>query len=66
MSTNGYHARFRQELKLVFFSYFRLVPESILWLIAKHRYSDAYSIIQKAAHWNKVQIPSEAQKLQVK
>ena len=45
---------------------FRLVPESIPWLITKRRNDDAYRIIQRAARWNNVEIPNEAQKLKVR
>ena len=46
--------------------FFRLVPESIPWLIAKCRHDDAYRILQRAARWNNVKIPNEAQKLKVR
>ena len=45
---------------------YRLVSESIPWLIAENRYDEAYKVIQKAVSWNKIQIPAEANKLQVR
>lgn len=45
---------------LVFMCYHWIIPESVRWLLSKGRNAEAIQIIQKAAHFNRVNITKEA------
>ncbi|EDW16686.1 organic cation transporter-like protein [Drosophila mojavensis] len=44
---------------LVFMCYHWIIPESVRWLLSKGRNEEAMQIIQKAAHFNRVNITKE-------
>ena len=47
------------EFLLLLLVYFRLISESIPWLVAKGRIRDAKKILEKAARWNNVELPEK-------
>ena len=42
-------------------SCFRIIPESIPWLVAKNRFKEAKEILKKAAKFNGIELPIEFQ-----